>query len=146
MCAVEMKFAFLLTAILSGLCAEVMASPIGDIDFDNRPAPMIEPDLHLNAESLDEALADVVPDPDVDADPQELVTTNFDPAIDEGHFALDVNQSTGYLGVPEPPPATLILMGLTSFVFFALGRRARRKRRRLRRRLVVRMRAITAER
>jgi hypothetical protein len=140
MCAVEMKFAFLLTAILSGLCAEVMASPIGDIDYDNRPAPTIEPDLHLNAESLDEAFPDVVPDP------RELVTTNFDPAIEEGHFPLDVNQSTGYLGVPEPPPATLILMGLTSLAFFALGRRARRKRRRLRRRLVVRMRAIMAER
>jgi hypothetical protein len=147
MCAVEMKSAFLLTAILSGLCAEVMASPIGDIDYDNQTAPMIEPDLHVNAESLEEVFPNVVPDPDaIEADPRGLVATDFDPVIDESQFALDLNQSSGHLGVPEPPPATLILMGLASLAFFALGRRARWKRRRLRRRVVVRMRAIMAER
>jgi hypothetical protein len=141
MCAVEMKSAFLLTAMLSGLCAEVMASPIGDIDYDNPTAVRIEPDLHISAESPAEAFPDAADD-----DQWELVTTDLDVAIDQGHFALDKNQASGSLGVPEPPSVTLILMGLTSLGFFALGRLARWKRRQLRRRVVVRMRAITAER
>jgi hypothetical protein len=136
-----MKSAFLLTAILSGLCAEVMASPIGDIGYEIQTAPISEPDLRVNAESLDEGFPDALPEMDL----EQQIPTDFDPVIGEGQFVLDDNQAAGSLGVPEPPPVTLILMGLTSLGFYALGRRARRKRRQLRR-VVVRMRAITAER
>jgi len=133
-----MKSALLLTAMLSGLCAEAVASPIAHIDYENRATPVMEPDLRFNAESLDEALPE--------EDPQELITTDFDPAIDDDQFALVENQSSGSIGVPEPPPVTLILAGLSFFGVFALWRRARWERRRSRRRTVVQMRSITAER
>jgi hypothetical protein len=105
--------------------------------------PFIERDLHFNAGPVDDA----EPFPDEYAQLQ-LVTTDFgqpiDPDADE--FALNENQASGYLGIPEPPPFALILSGLVSLGFFALGRRVRWKRRQLRRRTVVRMRTITAER
>jgi hypothetical protein len=132
-----MKSAFLLTAMLSGLCAEVVASSIGNIHYEIPAPPFVERDLHFNAGPGDEAFPDEYP--------QQLVTTDFDQAINHGEdFAMDGN--SGYLGVPEPPPFLLMLFGLNSLGFFALGRRARRIRRWIRRRNVVRMRAITAER
>jgi hypothetical protein len=135
-----MKSALLLIAMLSGLCAEVMAAPIGDLNYENRPPPAIAGDLHFNAGSLDDAVA--FPD----EYPQVLVTTDFDQAIDADELTIDQNGASGYLGVPEPPPSVLILSGLTGLGFFAMGRRARWKRRRSRRRTVVHMRALTAKR
>jgi hypothetical protein len=137
-----MKSAFLLTAMLSGLCAEVMASPISNLNYESRTAPVIERDLHFNAESTDEPFPDLFPDQTW----QELVTTDFDQTIDEDRFAADESESSAPFGVPEPPPSVLMLVGLSSIGIFALGRRARWKRRHLRRRAVVRMRQIMAER
>ena len=136
-----MKSALLLTAMLSGLCAEVMAAPIGDLSYENRPSPPIAGDLHFNAGSIDDAVA--FPD----EYPQVLITTDFDQASDaDDQPPIDVDQASGYLGVPEPPPLVLILSGLTGFGFLALGRRARWKRRRSRRRTVVYGRPLTAKR
>ena len=130
-----MKSAFLLTAMLSGLCAEVMASPLDNIAWDNSAAPVIEPDLRFIAASPDEA--------DPGYDPQELVTTDFDQnAIDEDQFALGADQVSGSVGVPEPPPVALILVGLSFLGGFALWRRTRWERLRRRRRTAVQMRAI----
>ena len=136
-----MKSALLLTAMLSGLCAEVMATPIGDLNYENRLPPAIAGDLHFNAGSIDDAVA--FPD----EYPQVLITSDFDQASDaDDQPPIDVDEASGYLGVPEPPPSVLILSGLTGFGFLALGRRARRKRLRACRRLVFRVRALTAKR
>jgi hypothetical protein len=134
-----MKFALLLTAVLSGLCAEVMAFPIIHIG-KNQTNPVIKPDLDFNAASPGGAFPN--------ENPAELVATDieFDQAIDQAQFAAAEQQATGSFGVPEPPPATLIVIGLSSLGVFALWRRARWKRRQTRRRTVVRMRAIMAER
>ena len=141
-----MKSALLLTAMLSGLWAEVMASPVSHMSR-NRTTPVIQPDLHFNADWLDE----VSPDQaflDQDADQAEAVTTGIelDEAIAPQQIAINGNDASGSLRVPEPPPVTLITIGLSFFAVVALWRQARRQRRRLRRRTVVRMRAITAER
>jgi|ERR1035438_1283986 hypothetical protein len=141
-----MKSALLLTAMFSGLCAEVMASPVSHMSH-NRTTPVIQPDLHFNADWLDE----VSPDQaflDQDADQAEAVTTGIelDEAIAPQQIAINGNDASGSLRVPEPPPVTLITIGLSFFAVVALWRQARRQRRRLRRRTVVRMRAITAER
>jgi hypothetical protein len=130
-----MKSALLFTAMLSGLCAEVMASPFGSFNYQPPAAPLIERDLQFNADSVDEAFTDDYQ--------QELVTTDFDPSIDDD--PIDDHQASGPLGVPEPPPVMLVLSGLISLGFFALGRRAGRKRHRTRRRTGARIRAITAE-
>jgi len=134
-----MKSVLLLTAMLSGLCAEVLAFPIAHMS-KNRAAPVIKPDLDFSAGSPDGAFPNGGPD--------ELVTTDieFDQAIDPEQFATAENQASGSFGVPEPPPAALILIGLSSLGIFALWRRARWKRRQTRRRTVVRIRALTAER
>ena len=140
-----MKSALLLPAMLSGLCAEVMAAPIGDLNYENRSPPPIAEDLHFNAGPIDEAVA-LLDEYRQDEYPQVLVTTDFDQASDADQPPIDVNAASGYLGVPEPPPLVLILSGLTCLGFLALGRRARRKRRRACRRLVFRVRALTAKR
>jgi hypothetical protein len=141
-----MKSALLLTAMLSGLCAEVMAAPIGDLSYENRSPPPIAGDLHFNAGSPDDALA-FLEEYRPEEYPQVLVTTDFNQAMyADDQPAIDIEQASGYLGVPEPPPAVLILSGLTGFGFFALGRRVRWKRRRSRRRTVVYGRPLTAKR
>jgi len=130
---VEMKSALLLTAILSGLCAEVMASPVSHMSHD-RSTPVIQPDLHFNADSLDGALTTGIELDETLAPPQIAINGNSG------------NDTSGSLRVPEPPPVTLITIGMSLFALVALWRQARRQRRRIRRRTVVHMRAITAER
>jgi hypothetical protein len=137
-----MKSAALLTAILSGLCAEAMAAPISDI----RTVPpaledtVIEPDLGFNFALLDEALRD--------EDQSEIVTTGIvvDEEIDEREFTVNVNEPSGSLRVPEPPPLTTIAVGLGSLGFLALYRQSRRERRRAARRTIQYRAIITAER
>jgi hypothetical protein len=136
-----MKSAVLLTAILSGLCAEVMAAPISDI----RTVPpasesfVIEPDLDFNTALVDEALSD--------AD-QDIVTTGIvvDEEIGEEEFAVGANEPSGSLRVPEPPPFTTIAVGLACLGSLALYRLSRKERRRARRRTVQTRAIIIGER
>jgi hypothetical protein len=137
-----MKSAFLLTAMLSGLCAGAMASPISNMTR-NRTTPVIQPDLHFNTGSLEKVSVDETL---LDEDQAELVTTaiEFEQAIAPQQLALDGNQPSGPRGVPEPPPGELIVIGLSLLGIIAIWRWAHRYRRRARRRHVVRMREITA--
>jgi hypothetical protein len=125
-----MKSVVLLIAILSGLSAEAMAAPIGDI----RTVPnalesiAIESDLDFNSALIDEALQD--------EDQSEVVAAA--PAIDEDtgeeEFSAVENEASGSLRVPEPPPFTTIAIGLGCLSLLALCLQGRRESRRARRR------------
>jgi hypothetical protein len=143
-----MKSAVLLIAMLSGLCAEAVAAPIGSAGHQTAPAapddvfthPVIERDLSFHGASAREALFADEDDPD----PWDL---NFDTLISDEEFAIAGSAGSGSLWVPTPPPFTTIAVGLSCPGIFALFRRIRKKKRSLRRRRVVRLRAIiTAER
>jgi len=136
-----MKFAALLTAILSGLCAEVMAAPIGNIRTVV-PAPesaIIDQDLDFYGAFVDDALRD--------EDQPEVVTTGIvvDEEIGEEEFAVGADEPPGPLRVPEPPPLTTIALGLGAIGLLTLYRLRRKEKRRARRR-TVQIRAIIAER
>ena len=88
-----MKSAVLLTAMLSGLCAEAMATPIGipssqsalaDPDDVLTHTPAIEPDLDFQAASVPESLFD----DDQDTGPWDL---NFEVAVSDEEFATSGN-------------------------------------------------------
>jgi hypothetical protein len=136
-----MKFAVLLTALLSGLCAEAMAAPIDNI----RTVPsaleitVIEPDLGFNAALVDEALRG--------DDQPEIVTTSvvIDEEIGEEEFSVGENEPSGPLRVPEPPPLGMIAVGLGCLGCLALYRMSPKERRHARRR-TLQIRAIIAER
>jgi hypothetical protein len=136
-----MKSAVLLTAILSGLCAEAMAAPISSV----RPVPtaldniVIKPDLDFNSTLLDDTLRD--------DDQLEVVTAGLviDEEIGEEEVSIGENEPSGPLRVPEPPPFTTIAAGLGCLGLFALYRLSRKEKRRARRR-TVQIRAIIAER
>jgi hypothetical protein len=136
-----MKFAVLLTAMLSGLCAEAMAAPIANIrtDFTALDSTFIEPDLDFNTAFLDEALRD--------EDQPEVVTTGIvvDDEIGEDELAFDRNESSASLRVPEPPPFTMVAIGLGCLGLLALYRQSWKQGRCARRR-TVQIRAIIAER
>ena len=144
-----MKSALLLTAILSGLCAEVMASPITNMS-KNRTIPVIQPDLDFNAGSLEKISLDETL---IDEDQAGLVITTgieFEEAIGPRqfapqYFAIEANRPSGPRGVPEPPPGALIVIGLGFLGTIALWRRAHRHRRRIGR-TVLRMRETMAAR
>jgi hypothetical protein len=137
-----MKSAVLLTAILSGLCAEAMAAPISDI----RTVPpalesiVIEPDLDFSAALVDATLRD--------EDQSEVVTAGLviDEEIGEEEFSIGETEPSGPLRVSEPPPFGMMAAGLGCFGFIALYRRGRKERRRVHRRPMVQIRAIIAER
>jgi hypothetical protein len=123
-----MKFAVLLTAMLSGLCAEAMAAaPIRSVAENiNRAIPgrsVIARDTGFSAASDELWSADY--NSDADDDVQDLDTA--DP-----------------LSVPEPPPMATIAIGMTFFLT-ALYHRTWREARIARRRSFQR-RAIIAER
>jgi hypothetical protein len=136
-----MKFAVLLTALLSGLCAEAMAAPIDNIRTvpSTLETTVIESDLDFNSALVDDALRD--------EDQPEVVTTGLviDQEIGEEEFSVGENEPSGPLRVPEPPPFTMIAVGLGGLGFLSLYRLSRKERRRTRRR-TVQIRAIIAER
>jgi hypothetical protein len=140
-----MKIAVLLTAMLSGLCAEAMAVPFGILtsqaDRDDAfTHPVTERHFSLNSLSAPEALFEDEDDPD----PGDL---NFESAIGNYELAIDGNGSFLFRHAPEPPPLTMMAVGLSCIGIFALCRRIMKKKRSVRRRKVVRLRAIfTAER
>jgi hypothetical protein len=141
-----MKFAVLVTAMLSGLCAEAMAAPIdipssqsalADPDDVLTNTSVIERDLAFHAGSAPESLFDG----DEDTDPWNL---NFEVAVSDEASATSGNGS-GFLRVDEPPFLTTIGAGLSCLGIFVLcRRRTARKKSSKRRRRVVRMRAIIA--
>jgi hypothetical protein len=132
-----MKSIFLIAAILSGLCAEAMASPLSGIltyfqtaspILDDFTPPLIERDLSFHAESMFEELAT--------NDPGDLNQRDLNPIdlnqmdlnqVEENH--VDAGQSSGSLRMPEPPPLVTIALGLGLFGFFARFRHTRNKRR-----------------
>ena len=120
-----MKFTVLLIAVLSGLCAEAMAAPIGSI----------ERDLAFYSASAPEPLFE----DDDDPDPWDL---NFNAPISDEEFAIGSNGSPS--GFPKPLSLTPLAVGLSGLGIFALFRRTTKKRRSSRRRRVVRIRAIIA--
>ena len=125
-----MKSVVLLIAILSGLCAEAMAAPIGNI----RTVPnalesiVIESDLDFNSALIDEALRD--------EDQPEVVTTGLaiDEDIAEEELSAAENEASGSLRGPEPPPFTTVAIGLGCLSLLALCLQSRRESRRARRR------------
>jgi hypothetical protein len=136
-----MKSVALLTAILSGLCAEAMAAPISDI----RTVPpalesiVIEWDLDFNSALIDEVLRD--------EDQPEVVTTGL--VIDEDigeEFATEGSEPSGSLRVPEPPPLTTLAIGLGCLGLIVLCRQSHRERRRALRRTIQIRAIIIAER
>jgi len=142
-----MKSVVLLTAMLSGLCAEVMAAPI---DVPSSPSALADPDdifthsiierdLAFHAASAPESLFD----DDEDTDGWDL---NFEVAVSDEESATSGNGSSGSFRAPEPPLFAAVAAAASCLGIFALCRRTRGKRRSLRRRRVVRMRAIMAER
>jgi hypothetical protein len=137
-----MKSVVLLIAILSGLCAEAMAAPIGDI----RTVPnalesiVIESDLDFNSALIDEVLRD--------EDQPEVVTTGLviDEDIGEEEFPAAENEASGSLQVPEPPPFTTVAVGLGCLSFLVLCRQSHRESRRARRRTLQNRPIIIGER
>jgi hypothetical protein len=126
--------AVLLTAMLSGLCAAVMASPLNWLTdyLPDSPAfddpfttPIIEQDLDFYYASFRDAF--------VAGDQNEANSS-----------VIDVNQTSDSLRLPEEPPWQIIAAGLGCLgILVLLGREHRRLERRTRRRR-VRIRPITA--
>jgi hypothetical protein len=126
-----MKSAVLLTAMLSGLCAEVMAAPI---DIPSSQSALADPDDVLTHTS-------VIPR-DLDFHASSAPESLFED--DDEEEAIGGNGS-GFLTAHQPPLLTMIGAGLSCLGIFVLcRRRATRKRRSRRRRRVVQMRAIIA--
>jgi hypothetical protein len=144
-----MKSAVLLTAMLSGLCAEAMAAPIdipssqsalADSDDVLTHTSVIERDLDFHAASAPESLFED-DDEEEDTAPWDL---NLEAAVSDEEFAIGGNGS-GFLTVSGPPLLTTIGAGLSCLGIIVLcRRRTTRKRRSKRRRRVVQMRAIIA--
>jgi hypothetical protein len=121
-----MKSVVLLTAILSGLCAEAMAAPIGNIRTvpNALESTAIESDLDFNSALIDEALRD-------EDEPGVVTTGNVtDEDIGEEEFSAAENEPSGSLRVPEPPPFTTVAVGLGCLGFLALCRQSHRESRR----------------
>jgi hypothetical protein len=136
-----MKSAILLTAMLSGLCAEAMAVPIrpdirsASIAFDEHALDIpftIKRDVDFSVAYI----AAEFPPEDWELNQPALITTDLNSGESIGE-TLDANAADGTgasdsLRAPEPPPFGTILIGFACLLGFALSRQ-RKQRRRVRR-------------
>jgi hypothetical protein len=130
-----MKSAVLIAAMLSGLCAEAVAAPMGE---QPRPVPAalediftrptIERDLGFLAGSGGETLRD--------EDRPELIANliandlGSGEAIGQDEFVIDEERASRSLGTPGAPLLAAIALGLSCLGIFAFCCQSRRERRR----------------
>jgi hypothetical protein len=128
-----MNSAILIAAMLSGLGAEAMASPLsrfisdaltGPLALDDAfTRPIIQADLSFRAESV----FDVFPAEETIGAPNDILTndpeTNGTIIDDSSAFhriQLDLYRASSSLRVPEPPPMALIALGFGAVGMLAL--------------------------
>jgi hypothetical protein len=108
----------LIAAMLSGLCAEALATPISfdrieplPINLVINPAEPIQGDFSLHSTDEDSLFDQTPDDPDT-----ELIATDLDPGLSAHEasllYAAGNQISTTGLRAPEPPALALIILGL----------------------------------